>query len=219
MFSLSNYFKTTKVRRYLKVAAYLFVGIAVGCLFVSSLQHAFRLSTFEVGEFEAPSDLESEPVLALSAALPVRLTIPAVKIDTTFEGGLGVDENNEIEVPDSYEEIGWYEYGPTPGEIGPAVVLGHVDSYEGPAVFYNLREISVGDEVFIDREDGTRAVFTVIKREEADQNDFPTAEVYGDLDYAGLRLITCTGVYSHSELRYSHNLVVFAELTRIESTP
>jgi len=148
----------------------------------------------------------------MKKAIPKRLQIPAAAIDTTFEKSLGLDDNGAIEVPDSYDEVGWYEYGPTPGELGPAVILGHVDSYEGPAVFFRLGQVSVGDEIIIDRADGTIARFEVTALERHLQSGFPTALVYGDIDHAGLRLITCSGVFIRGQQQYTHNLIVFAKL-------
>jgi sortase (surface protein transpeptidase) len=151
----------------------------------------------------------------LNPADPVALRIPKIEIDATFEGPLGLNEDQSIEVPDSYEALGWYEYGPTPGEAGPAVILGHVDSFEGPAVFFRLGQLEVGDEIEVDRADGTTAVFAVTELLRARQNDFPTAQVYGDIDHAGLRLITCSGTFSRGIQRYSHNLIVFARLVSV----
>jgi len=149
--------------------------------------------------------------LALPEAQPVRLRIPTIGVDTSFVE-LGVDENREIEVPKSFDTVGWYKYGPTPGELGPAVVLGHVDTKTGPAVFYSLGQLNPGDKVEIDREDGSTAVFEVRTLERYEQDSFPTSLVYGDIDHAGLRLITCSGVFNRDSQRYDQNLVVYAEL-------
>lgn len=150
------------------------------------------------------------PVLEKSS--PMRLRIPSVGIDTGFEGALGLNDDQTIEVPDSFEEVGWYQYGPTPGELGPAVVLGHVDSYEGPAVFFSLGRVQEGDVIEIDRRDGSTARFEVTHLERHPQSGFPTEAVYSDIDHAGLRLITCTGVYDRGKQVYTHNLIVFARL-------
>jgi sortase (surface protein transpeptidase) len=160
---------------------------------------------------EAPAAAASS-TLALAPAEPTHLRIPAIGVDADFEAPLGVQENGEIEVPKGFTTVGWYKYGPTPGELGPAVVLGHVDSYQGPQVFYRLRDLQPGDTVEIDRSDGTAAVFQVERLLTVSQDAFPTQEVYGNIDYAGLRLITCTGVYDHGTRRYDRNLVVFAKL-------
>ncbi|MCI0619893.1 class F sortase [Candidatus Wolfebacteria bacterium] len=147
----------------------------------------------------------------LSESAPVRLSIPKINVDAPFVS-LGVDENREIEIPKGYEEVGWYEHGPTPGELGPAIVLGHVDSYEGAAVFYLLGQLEPGDVVDVTRANGTVAHFRVDKLERYLQTDFPTSLVYGDIDHAGLRLITCSGSYDRNLLRYDKNLIVYASL-------
>lgn len=148
----------------------------------------------------------------LSPSEPTRLRIPKLEIDTTFVPPLGLLENGEVGVPDSYTEVGWYKYSPTPGALGPAVILGHVDSYEGPAVFFYLGQLEPGDDVYIDREDGRTAHFKVESLERPKQAEFPTERVYGDIDHAGLRLITCSGTYVRGNQRYTHNLVVYAKL-------
>lgn len=158
-----------------------------------------------------------EPVATSSAAAltksaPVRVRIPSVGIDATFEGELGLNPDQTIEVPESFTQLGWYGFGPTPGELGPAVILGHVDSYRGPAVFWPLGQLEVGNEILVDREDGTVARFMVTELRRVDQDEFPTRDVYGDIDHAGLRLITCSGTYDRGVQRYSHNLIVFARL-------
>lgn len=169
--------------------------------------------------FEEPVPAEEvEAVVGevMPESVPVRLRLPAVGIDTTFEGGLGLNEDKSPEVPETYTEVGWYKYGPTPGELGPSVILGHVDSYQGPAVFWPLGKLKEGDEIFVDREDGSTARFVVTEVKRVDQDEFPTREVYGDIDHAGLRLITCTGTYNHGIQRYSHNLIIYA---RLENQP
>jgi sortase (surface protein transpeptidase) len=163
-------------------------------------------------------DTATTTALVLPEANPLRLRIPEIAVDAPFEEPLGLKANGEIGVPESYETVGYYKFGPTPGEIGPAVVLGHVDSYEGPAVLFRLGQLEVGDEIMIDREDGTTATFAVESLERHEQAGFPTVKVYSDLPYAGLRLITCTGVYDHGSLRYSHNLIVFAKLVATSSS-
>jgi len=163
-----------------------------------------------------PEELPQEEVVseyALEPSAPVRLIIPDVHIDTTFERALGIEESTgEIEVPKGYEEVGWYKYGPTPGEIGPSVIVGHVDSYEGPAVFYSLGQLDVGDEMIVERADGTEAVFLVEELERVRQDTFPTERVYGSIPYAGVRVITCSGIYDRQTNRYSHNLIVYGRL-------
>lgn len=157
------------------------------------------------------SNVESN-VPAMAEAIPTKLSIPKLKIETTFEKPLGLAPDGAIEIPESYTQVGWYEHGPTPGEYGPAVILGHVDSVSGPAVFFPLGQLEAGDDIFIDRADGSVAHFIVERLERYEQIAFPTAKVYGDIDHAGLRLITCSGTFIKGEQRYTHNLVVYAKL-------
>ena len=197
---------------YIKVVAFAVIGAVIGGALVAIIQPQVSI---------APSTLvPSEEMVVQSetkVSKPVRLKIPAVEIDTSFEGSLGLNADQTVEVPDSYEEVGWYEYGPRPGELGPAVVLGHVDSYEGPAVFFRLGQTTIGDIVEIEREDGSVAKFEITEITRREQSDFPTEAVYGDIDHAGLRLITCTGTFNRGQQLYSHNLIVFAKL--IEDIP
>ena len=189
---------------------------------VALLIFAFGIFLLFWGNLDEPAEIlepstttgeAMEPVGPyLEAATPLSIRIPKVNIDARFETPLGVAPSGEIEVPTDFNSVAYYMHGPTPGEIGPAVVLGHVDSKEGPAVFFSLGQLSIGDTIDIDRNDGTVATFAVTKMERHEQEGFPTVEVYGDIPYAGLRLITCTGIYDREELRCTHSLIVFAEL-------
>jgi len=157
-----------------------------------------------------PENLISSPILPKSEPLQIR--IPKINLTADFEESLGITKTREVEVPEEYDTVGYYKYGPTPGELGPAVILGHVDSVAGPAIFYSLGQLDIGDEIEIDREDGTTAIFEVTKLERHLQSGFPTEQVYGNIDHAGLRLITCSGIFDKGVQRYSHNLIVFAKL-------
>lgn len=207
---MANYLEQLKKKangHHQKVVAFAILGALIGGLSM------FLIMPHE-GQAPTPHDLEvvTPDIEKIEAADPIRLRIPSADIDTTFEGALELNKDQTVMVPESYEEVGWYKFGPKPGELGPAVILGHVDSFEGPAVFYSLGQTKVGDVVYIDREDGTTALFEVIEVGRYPQSNFPTEKVYSDLDYAGLRVITCTGVYDHGTLRYSHNLIVYAKL-------
>lgn len=147
----------------------------------------------------------------MSAAAPVRLRIPAIDVDSELMD-LGLQADGTLEVPPGGFPAGWYTGAPTPGELGPAIIAGHVDWDGRPGVFFNLRDLSPGDEIVIARQDGTTARFRVTHVEQFDKDAFPTQAVYGDLDHAGLRLITCAGALDPSRRSYDDNLVVFAEL-------
>lgn len=197
----------------------IIAGVSILLIFVgvSMIPRGFR-SDDPSANTPASSDDVLTPTrigFTLSESAPIRLHIPAINVDAPFTE-LGLQPNGEIEVPGGYEEVGWYTKGPTPGEIGPAVVLGHVDSYQGPAVFFSLGQLKPGDSIEIERQDGKTAVFRVDYFERYPQSEFPTALIYGDLDYAGLRLITCSGIYDRETSEYNLNLVVYASLIDIK---
>lgn len=207
-------FQLKVIRRYQSIAAFAVFSLLLGTVLVLSLVRPEIHRESEV-PYVATSTPEVSIVATSTTAQPTTLRIPSVDIEAPFSAPLGVQPNLEIAVPNDFISVGYYKYGPIPGDMGPAVVLGHVDSVAGPAIFYRLDQVSIGDEVFIDREDGSRAIFTIDSIERHEQSGFPTDKVYGRLDYAGLRLITCSGVYDKGLRRYSHNLIVFARLQEI----
>jgi hypothetical protein len=210
---MMKYGRVGWVRFKTALSVLLVVVVCVGGWFVFAHYHVA-----EAPSVSDTSDTQNVPINGLSGAAPVRLVLPTVGIDTTFEGPLGLNPDQTIAVPTSYTEVGWYQYGPTPGELGPSVIVGHVDSVAGPAVFYRLGGLAVGDRFTVERADGSVAEFEVSELRRVDQDTFPTRDVYGDIDHAGIRLITCSGVYDRGELRYSHNLIVFGRLVTPENT-
>lgn len=149
--------------------------------------------------------------MAMPAAAPVRLQISSIGVDSELVD-LGLQGDGTLEVPSSGFPAGWYTGAPTPGELGPAIMTGHVDWGAQPGVFFNLRQLSPGDDIAVTRQDGSTARFAVTHVEQFDKDAFPTQAVYGDLDHAGLRLITCGGSFDPQMRSYEDNLVVFAEL-------
>jgi sortase (surface protein transpeptidase) len=117
-----------------------------------------------------------------------------------------------MEVPRDPGQAGWFTRGAMPGALGPAVIAGHVTWNGAPGVFYRLAALHRGDEVSVTRADGRTAVFVVDRVDQFDKSRFPTHEVYGPIDHAGLRLITCAGAYDAEHHRYLDNVVVFAHL-------
>lgn len=156
----------------------------------------------------ASSPVVSKPV-GLSPSKPVHLDVPDIELSTELIE-LGKNPDDTLETPTRYDIAGWYKYSPTPGEIGPSVIAGHVDNYLGPAIFWRLDELQAGQMISIAREDGSIVKFRVEKVALFDQQNFPTQEVYGDIDYPGLRLITCGGIFNALTGHYSHNTVVYA---------
>jgi sortase (surface protein transpeptidase) len=159
------------------------------------------------------------PVLdtqGMGASAPVRLVIPAIGVDTALMS-LGLNPDGTVEVPPlkAGAPAGWYRNLRTPGEVGPAVLLGHVDTaHDGPAVFYRLRELRPGDVASVRRADGTVAVFVVERVVEVPKTDFPTDDVYGPVGYPALRLVTCGGTFDHVRHEYRGNILVYARLER-----
>ncbi|MFM1727554.1 class F sortase [Prescottella soli] len=148
---------------------------------------------------------------SIAATRPVRLSIPAIDVDSDLMN-LGLDASGALEVPPSGFPAGWYSGSPVPGELGPAVIAGHVDWGGKPGVFFRLHELAPGDEIYADRTDGLTEVFRVASVERYAKDAFPTAKVYGDIDHPGLRLITCGGEFDTAARSYRDNTVVFADL-------
>jgi sortase (surface protein transpeptidase) len=155
----------------------------------------------------------------LARSEPITLRIPAIEMNTALTT-VGLAADNTIEVPPDYTRAGWYRSSPTPGEKGPAIIVGHLDNIHGVAVFWRLQELIPGQTIEIDRQDGTTAKFIIEQVKQVPQNEsFPTQEVYGNTDNAALRLITCGGTFNHLTQHYSDNTVVFASLLPNESKP
>ncbi|MGK5114383.1 class F sortase [Geodermatophilus sp. CPCC 205506] len=147
-----------------------------------------------------------------ASAEPVGVRIPAIGLDGSLER-LGLDAAGALVPPADPARAGWYTGSATPGDVGPAVLAGHVDSTSGPAVFWRLRDLAAGDEVVVDRADGTTVRFTVTAVERSPKAEFPTAAVYGPTPRAELRLVTCGGAFDRSRRSYLDNLVVTAVRT------
>jgi sortase (surface protein transpeptidase) len=140
---------------------------------------------------------------------PPRIEIPAIKV-RAHAIALGKTPENRLEVPRNWSEVGWWSGGPMPGDRGPAVVVGHVDSKAGPAAFYRLRELRAGDVVRFVRRDRSTARFVVERSRSYSKLSFPTAAVYGPTKDHELRLVTCGGSFDWSTGHYRDNLIVFA---------
>ncbi|MGY1705072.1 class F sortase [Geodermatophilus sp. SYSU D00697] len=168
---------------------------------------------------QPPAEPSPTPVAAAAAdraadraADPVRLRIPAIGVDTPL-ARLGVDATGALVPPAAFDEAGWYTGAATPGDVGPAVLAGHVDSRSGPAVFWRLGDLRPGDAVQVDRADGTAVHFTVTRTARSPKTGFPTEAVYAPTPRAELRLVTCGGDFDRSARSYTDNVVVFAQAT------
>ena len=161
--------------------------------------------------FAVPADGRADPFGAQAPAYagdPTRVKIPSIGLDSPLETLL-IGGDGALEPPRDFAKAGWYAEGTRPGDVGPAVIAGHVDSRRGPAVFYDLRKLVAGDEIEVVRGDDT-VRFTVVSTGWYPKNDFPTGAVYGPTPDRQLRLITCGGVFDRSLRSYKDNLVVYA---------
>ena len=155
----------------------------------------------------APTSTTTAP----PALPPIAVAIPAIKVLAEVDP-MGLTADGSLQVPTNFGRVGWWSGGHKPGEPGPAVLEGHVDSTKGPAVFYALRQLKPGDEIQVVRDDHTTAAFVVDRLGSYPKDAFPSLEVYGPTDTPTLRLITCTGSFDRSVRSYRDNLVVYANL-------
>ena len=145
------------------------------------------------------------------------MNIPAIGVNSLLQK-LGQNPDGSLQVPapgsPRYNEAGWYRYSPTPGSLGPAVIVGHLDSVSGPSVFYRLGSLHAHDTVLVTRADGSVAVFTVDQVRRYHKSTFPTQLVYGNTNHAALRLITCGGPIDPATGHYRDNIIVLGSLVR-----
>ena len=153
------------------------------------------------------------PIGPARVARPVYLSIPVIGVHTRLVR-LGLTAQGTLQVPASTSVAGWYTGGPRPGQVGSAVIAGHIDSYLGPGVFFRLRLLRPGDRVYVRQAGGTLAVFRVYAEHSYPKNHFPTEKVYGPAPDPELRLITCGGTFNPAIGSYLNNVVVYAAQIR-----
>lgn len=154
-------------------------------------------------------DVAPAPAAVSSSSPPVRLQIPSIGVDTALDS-LGIDASGVLQAPRTFTRAGWFASGPIPGDPGPAVIAGHVDSRTGPAVFTRLPRLRPGSAVVVTLRSGRQARFVVQDTHIYAKNTFPTSAVYGPTPGPVLRLITCTGDFDHTTGHYRDNAVVTA---------
>jgi hypothetical protein len=201
------------VARVWTAVAILCATLGIGVVLPVVLPVDPNWSPYSNGLQPAPAVRAAEPPPAepLDASLPVSVSIAALDVQSDVVR-LGLEEDGTMEVPQGAHLSGWYEESPTPGELGPSVLAAHVDWADEPGVFADLLSLEIGDEIAVLREDGSVATFRVDRVDSYPKSDFPTDAVYGDIDHAGLRLITCGGAFDEDSGDYADNVVVFAEL-------
>ncbi|WP_433200867.1 class F sortase [Dactylosporangium sp. CS-047395] len=163
-----------------------------------------------------PGELTSGPLMESSP--PQNVSIPKLGVTSSLVD-LATQPDGTMQVPDDASTVGWFTGAPTPGALGPAVLAGHVDWKGTKGAFYRLADLAPGDEVSVTRLDGSRAVFAVTKVGRYPKNAFPTDAVYGPVDHAALRLITCGGEFDAATGHYRDNIVAFADLKQAQPGP
>lgn len=167
------------------------------------------------GSSTAPTPSSAQTSADVPVALPVSVSVPAIGVRSDLLT-VGLNPDGTLEVPQpgpDYDKAAWFGESPRPGDVGPAVIEGHVDSAaNGPSVFYRLGDLVVGDRIDVTRQDGTVAGFVVHEVRVVPKTDFPTFDVYGNTDGPELRLITCGGPFDSQARSYLDNIVVFATL-------
>jgi sortase (surface protein transpeptidase) len=197
------------------------LGVFIGAMvafgfFVSGLLDHPQSAPDPTAAVAAPA----RPLSSAAAARPTRLRIPDIGVDTKLME-LGLTAKRELEVPPLSRAgiAGWYRLSPDPGDVGPAVIAGHVDSKSAPAVFYRLHELVAGDLIRVTRSDRREAVFAVDRVERFAKTGFPTRRVYGATQGPELRLITCGGAFDFATGHYVDNVVVFAHIVSLTPAP
>ena len=192
-------------------AVLIMAGIVVVAVAIGAQVHAPRPSLAAAGALGPLGGHGPR----LRPSRPVSVDIPAIGVHSKLMH-LGVNRDGTIQVPPLATRAGeaaWYKYSATPGEIGTSVIEGHVDNYQGPAVFFRLGALIPGDRVDVTLADGITAVFRVTGVREYTKSRFPSKTIYGAAGYAALHLITCGGAFDYSTGHYLSSTVVFASLT------
>jgi len=164
-------------------------------------------------EATSPARRGPAPLPEAAEVAVKRVTIDSIGVRTTKLEKLTTDRHGVLEAPKDPDRAGWYADGTVPGQTGPAVIAGHVDSTTGPAVFYDLRKVGEGDRITVELTDGTSTTFVADRVVTTPKDGFPTDEVFGPTPDAELRLITCGGPYDRTVGSYVDNTVVFATAT------
>jgi LPXTG-site transpeptidase (sortase) family protein len=211
---------TRQHRRFLAGLTLVAFGLALGCFGVAG---AFALQAVQPSsQTKRWLPLPNAQAVAQAAAVPtargrqeprpVRIVIPAIGVSAPVIP-LHLNRNGTLQVPKSFSQTGWFVEGPEPGEYGPAVIVGHVDSKSGPAVFWRLRALRRGDQIKVVLKNRSTVRFVVQSTRRVPKKHFPTKLVYGSTKGPTLRLITCDGRFDRSTGHYVDNYVVFAART------
>jgi hypothetical protein len=169
--------------------------------------------------FRGPDEPPPREFPVLEPSRPVRLTIPSINVEAPIlEVGLTKDGSVDVPPLERHNEAGWFGDGPTPGQFGPALIVGHADTRDGPSIFHGLAKLKPGQKIEILRKDRSVAVFEVNSIENFGKAKLPVKRVYGDYSRPSLRLVTCGGAWLGGDRGYSDNIVAFASLVSTKDT-
>ena len=207
-------------RRWLIVAVAGSIIAAAGAFLITHALLA-RSPSLPAGALVIPANVGTAmptPAVAptaapLAASQPTRIEIPALGVSAPMTI-LGLGDDGTVQVPplNNHNLAGWYKGSVTPGQQGTAVILGHVDSYTGESVFFNIKTLKAGDQIKVVRADGSIAVFAVDGVQKVVKATFPAEAVYANTTYPSLRLITCGGPFDKASGQYLDNIVVYSHL-------
>jgi hypothetical protein len=169
--------------------------------------------------FRGPDKPPPRAFPVLDPSPPIRLTIKSIKVEAPILD-VGLADDGSVGVPplNRHNAAGWFDQGPTPGQFGPALIVGHADTRTGPSIFRELGRMEAGDKIEVLRKDHTVAVFEVNSVEHYGKTKLPIQRVYGDYSRPLLRLVTCGGNWLGGGLGYSDNVIVFASLVDRKET-
>ena len=216
------------MRRWFALSLLLFTGGSISLGFGLAAQEHPPSPAHDLGSIRQSTVASSSPharkiaekvrgvgEVGLTRSVPVSLQIPALGIMARLTS-LGLNPDATVQVPSEWQVPGWYRFGPTPGQLGAAVILGHVDSVSGPAVFFRLGALRPGETVNVTLTDGVVAHFVVDAVDIYPKKSFPARSVYGaSPGRATLQLVTCTGEFDASTHHYLSNLVVYTSLSSV----
>jgi hypothetical protein len=182
-------------------------------VFDTTSAHVPAVDVLSIAPTPSVASLPTFPSIPKSR--PIALSIPSLGV-TTSVGVLGLQADGQVQVPTTTRVAGWYRYGVTPGQVGSAVILGHVDSYLGPGVFLNLKSVKAGQYLNVTLADDTHARFLVTEVVQYLKTSFPDRFVYGAHGASrSLQLVTCGGVFDHATGHYLSNVVVYSHLVGV----
>jgi Sortase domain len=203
----SGHYLRRKRHPYRGWVAAAIVLLLVGAWFLVS---GLRSHTVEIQAGEAPA--------VAARSLPTTLRIPAIGVSVSLSS-LGLNTDGTVQVPTNYQQPGWYKLGPSPGQMGSSVILGHVDDFKGPAVFFKLGSLRVGSDVEVTLADGVVADFVVKAVKTYLKVQFPAKKVYVSQGFSALQLVTCGGKFDSKTGHYLSNVVAYTSLVSITTPP